>query len=99
MAIRVALAAVLLIGAFVAGWTTNAWRVKAAHEQELRAMLDAGAKVVRQREAVIATVNERLAEVEAARAKVKIIYREAVRNSPDCKAWSEQAIRCPLSSP
>lgn len=32
-------------------------------------------------------------------AKVRIIYRDAVRTDPDCAAWSRQPIACPLGAP
>lgn len=94
---RLLIAAALLSCAFAAGWSANGWRLKAKHEAEARRFVDASLAVVKRREAVIDETNARVAELERQRQRVRIIYREAVRNDPLCKQWSEQPISCPRS--
>jgi hypothetical protein len=94
---RVVVAAVILSLAFAAGWSVNGWRLKNAHGKELRKMLQSGLDAVAKREAVIAESNAVIAGLETQKGKVKIIYRDAVRTDPECKAWSEQPIACPRS--
>lgn len=94
---RAVIAAATLSLVFGAGWFVNGWRLKNKHGEELRRMLEAGVAAVARRETVIEATNDLVADLEAQKGKVKIIYRDAVRTDPECKAWSEQPIACPRS--
>lgn len=94
---RLGVAVAALIFVFAAGWLANGWRLNNKHGEELRRMLEAGLDAVERRETVIEATNDLVADLEAQKGKVKIIYRDAVRTDPECKAWSEQPIACPRS--
>lgn len=94
---RLVIAVAILSLAFAAGWFANGWRLKSKHSAELVAMYEAGVQAVKKREAAAVEASARIAELERQKSKVRVIYRDAVRNNPECKAWSEQPIACPSS--
>lgn len=94
---RVIVAVVILSLASNAVWFGYVQWLKNKHGTELRKMLDAGAEVVKKRELVVDQSNVRIAELERQKGKVRIIYRDAIRSDPECKAWSELPISCPSS--
>jgi len=94
---RLVIGVAILSLAFAAGWYVNGQRLNAKHAEEARRFSDAALAVVKRREAVIEETNQRLTELERQKSKIRIIYRAAIRDDPECKAWSEQPISCPQS--
>lgn len=99
-----AFAAVALGASFVVGKRWEAAncadeRIKLVNDkiEEVRRMYDAGVKAMARQAAVIADANKKVADLQKKRAKDRQTYEEALRADPDCKAWAEQAIRCPVS--
>jgi hypothetical protein len=86
---RTVIAAAILSLAFAAGWSVNGWRLgskverlKNEHATELRKMQDAGAEVVRKRDAATKPILEKYrADLLAANSRKP---RSVYRDPPDC---------------
>lgn len=86
---RMVLSAAILSLVFGAGWFANGWRLgskverlKAEHATELRKMQDAGAEVVRKRDAATKPILEKYrADLLAANSRKP---RSVYRDPPDC---------------
>lgn len=69
-----------------------------AAESAYKAALEQEAAEARRAQQIASEMSQRAEAAEARAAKVKIVYRDAVKRDPDCAAWAAQEIRCPISS-
>jgi hypothetical protein len=101
--VKLGFAALAGIAVFVCLWQVNSWRKDAAEKAQVEQLL----KEEREHSALhaqadaheerVTTSAEKKAEDNAAGAeKVRIVYREAIRENPDCAAWAALPIACPL---
>ena len=90
---RTALLAAILSLAFAAGWFGNGWRLNAKHGAEMRKMLDAGAEVVRKRDAATKpTLEKYRADLLAlAGRKPRSVYRDPPGCVPETASGADGA--------
>jgi len=91
----------LWVGLTVRGWHRDSLALPAAREELAEAVATNAALVAAvHRAAEVSGAAE--VKVEAAgrdSAKVRVIYREAVRTDPTCAAWAATPIPCRLDAP
>lgn len=46
-----------------------------------------------------ATAEQHVADLAGVTQKVRVVYREAIRNDPSCAAWAAAPVLCPLGLP
>lgn len=88
----------LWVGLTVRGWHRDSLALPAAREELAEAVATNAALVAAvHRAAEVSGAAE--VKVEAAgrdSAKVRVIYREAVRTDPTCVEWARQPVGCPI---
>ena len=88
----------LWVGLTVRGWHRDSLALPAAREELAEAVATNAALVAAvHRAAEVSGAAE--VKVEAAgrdSAKVRVIYREAVRTDPTCTEWARQPVGCPI---
>jgi hypothetical protein len=83
-------------------WFRHEWNAGQAAQREaaaLRAQVSALEQSAQLVGGVMAEAEGKVLAASDKAAKVRIIYREAVRTDPDCAAWSRQPVACPLGAP
>lgn len=92
------------------GWwvahTVSQWRAAYRERPALVAERDAAVaetaamvESARLTGAVLGRAEERVAETGRTAAKVRVIYRDAVRTDQTCAEWARQPVGCPLGAP
>jgi hypothetical protein len=91
-----ALSAVLVFGTYYVVHRWNKGAAAIVEARELRAQVVALEQSAQLVGGVMAEAEGKVEAVDDIAAKVRIIYREAVRTDPDCAEWARQPIACPL---
>lgn len=81
---------------YQAGWEDAQAEAAEAREAALTAAGERFREELAKRDAELADAQGKVVEVVKWRTKVQTVYEEAVKNDPDCAAWSSEFVRCPL---